>query len=148
VPPCCAGPVLHCAVLCCGCVQAEYRRLYGMYEELKRQKIKELEGLVEEQEAYVTRMGKVGGGGGGRGMAARLAGGVRGCACAAVVCWARLNLHVPFPLALAAHGQQDAAGSWSRLCPPPAIAVRTSPCALGYLLWLCRRPNSLLSTGG
>lgn len=30
-----------------------------MYEELKRQKIKELEGLVEEQEAYVTRMGKV-----------------------------------------------------------------------------------------
>lgn len=40
-------------------VQAEYRRLHGMYEELKRQKIKELEGLVEEQEAYVTRMGKV-----------------------------------------------------------------------------------------
>jgi hypothetical protein len=31
-----------------------------MYEELKRQKIKELEGLVEEQETYVSRMGKVG----------------------------------------------------------------------------------------
>jgi hypothetical protein len=30
-----------------------------MYEELKKQKIKELEGLVEEQEAYVARMGKV-----------------------------------------------------------------------------------------
>ena len=50
---------------CCHCppsfliVQAEYRRLQVMYEELKKQKIKELEGLVEEQEAYVARMGKV-----------------------------------------------------------------------------------------
>jgi hypothetical protein len=58
-----------------------------MYEELKRQKIKELEGLVEEQEAYVTRMGKVGGGGGWKGMAAWLADGVGDClCCSGVLC--------------------------------------------------------------
>lgn len=51
--------LLPCLVVPLLVLQAEYRRLHGMYEELKRQKIKELEGLVEEQEAYVTRMGQV-----------------------------------------------------------------------------------------
>eukprot|EP00775_Hariotina_reticulata_P007462 gene7462-7672_t len=39
-------------------LQAEYRRLYSMYDELKAQKIAEMEGLVQEQDAYIVRMGE------------------------------------------------------------------------------------------
>lgn len=31
-----------------------------MYEELKAQKIQEMEGLVQEQDSYIVRMGEVG----------------------------------------------------------------------------------------
>lgn len=39
--------------------QAEYRRLYAMYDELKAQKIQEMEGLVQEQDSYIVKMGEV-----------------------------------------------------------------------------------------
>ena len=40
-------------------MQAEYRKLQAMYEKLKGQKIMELEGLAEEQDEYICKMGAV-----------------------------------------------------------------------------------------
>jgi hypothetical protein len=40
-------------------LQAEYRKLQAMYEKLKGQKIMELEGLAEEQDDYICKMGAV-----------------------------------------------------------------------------------------
>lgn len=54
--------------------QAQYRRLSLMYDELKAQKISEMEGLLAEQDKYILAMGEVrgqaAGGRAGRGRAA------------------------------------------------------------------------------